>query len=72
MGSDEDYVYFPMSGKKDNVLVVYDWEGKYITTITVPVSHESESMFWVNDTYYIAYNINGEAAYETTFEIMFE
>ena len=72
MGSDEDYVYFPMSGKNDNVLVVYDWEGKYITTITVPVSHESESMFWVNDTYYIAYNTNGEAVYETTFEIMFE
>ena len=72
MGSDEDYVYFPMSGKKDNVLVVYDWEGKYVTTITVPVSHESESMFWVNDTSYIAYNTNGEAGYETTFEIMFE
>ena len=72
MGSDEDYVYFPMSGKSDNVLVVYDWEGKYITTIKVPVSHESESMFWVNDTYYIAYNTNGEAAYKTVFEIMFE
>ena len=72
MGSDEDYVYFPMSGKNDNVLVVYNWEGKYITTIQVPVSHESESMFWVNDTYYIAYNTNGEAVYKTTFEIIFE
>ena len=72
MGSDEDYVYFPMSGSKDNVLVVYDWEGNYITTITVPVSHESESMFWVNNRYYIAYNTNGEAVYETTFEIVYE
>ena len=72
MGSDEDYVYFPMSGSKDNVLVVYNWEGKYITTIQIPVSHESESMFWVNDTYYIAYNTNGEAVYETVFEIVYE
>ena len=72
MGSDEDYVYFPMSGSKDNVLVVYDWSGNYITTITVPVDHESESMFWVNNTYYIAYNTAGEAVYETVFEIIFE
>ena len=72
MGSDEDYVYFPMSGSKDNVLVVYNWDGKYVTTITVPVSHESESMFWVNDRYYIAYNTAGEAVFETTFEIIYE
>ena len=72
MGSDEDYVYFPMSGSKDNILVVYDWDGKYITTITVPVKYESESMFWVNNTYYIAYNTDGEALYETVFEIIYE
>lgn len=72
MGSDEDFVYFPMSGKSDNVLVVYDWNGKYITTINVPMSHESESMFWVGGKYYIAYNTSGEACYETTFEIIFE
>ena len=72
MGSDDDYIYFPMSGSKDNVLVVYDWEGKYVDTLTVPVSHESESMFWINDTYYIAYNTNGEAVYETVFEIIYE
>lgn len=72
MGSDEDYVYFPMSGSKDNVLVVYDWDGKYVTTITIPVKYESESMFWVNNTYYIAYNTDGEVLYETVFEIIYE
>lgn len=71
MGSDDDYVYFPMSGSKDNKLVVYNWEGKYITTLTVAVDHESESMFWVNGKYYIAYNTNGEALYETAFEIVY-
>jgi hypothetical protein len=72
MGSDEDFIYFPMSGSKDNVLVVYDWNGNYVTTVTVPMSHESESMFWVNGKYYIAYNTNGEAVYETDFEIIFQ
>lgn len=55
MGSDEDYVYFPMSGSKDNVIEVYSWGGEYVTTIKVSDSHESESLFWVNDTYYISY-----------------
>ena len=72
MGSDEDFVYFPMSGSKDNVLVVYDWEGKYITTITVSVSYESESMFWVNDRYYVAYNHGGESLYELVFELYYQ
>ncbi len=71
MGSDDDYVYFPMSGSKDNKLVVYNWEGEYITTLTVTVDHESESMFWVNGKYYIAYNTSGEALYETSFEIVY-
>lgn len=59
MGSDEDYIYFPMSGKNDNILQVYDWEGNYATVITVPIDMESESMFWVNNTYYIAFNHSG-------------
>jgi hypothetical protein len=72
MGCDDDYVYFPMSGSKDNVLVIYDWSGNYVATVNVPMSQESESMFWVNGKYYIAYNASGEAVYETTFEIIFE
>ncbi len=71
MGSDDDLIYFPMSGKDDNLLVVYDWKGKYLGTITVPVDHESESMFCVNGKYYIAYNTNGEALYETSFELIY-
>lgn len=59
MGSDEDYIYFPMSGSKDNILQVYDWDGNYATTITIPIDMESESLYWVNDTYYIAFNHGG-------------
>ncbi len=76
MGSDEDYIYFIMSaseGKKDNVLVVYTWEGKYVKTLNVPVELEGESMFWVNDTYYIAYHRAGKgpSLYETNFKIIY-
>lgn len=53
MGSDESYVYFPMSGSKDNILVVYDWEGTYVTTLTVPTTTESESMFYAAGRYYV-------------------
>ena len=55
MGSDEDYLYFPMSGNKDNILDVYNWNGNYVSTIHVRSNYESESMFWVNDTHYISY-----------------
>ena len=55
MGSDDSYVYFPMSGSSDNVLVVYDWEGKFVTTLTLPVSMESESMFYAAGRYYVVF-----------------
>ena len=56
MGSDEDFIYFPMSPKgsgKDNILVVYDWEGSYVTTVHLDTDRESESMFMVNGDYYV-------------------
>lgn len=55
MGSDDDYVFFPMSGSADNVLVIYDWKGNFVTTVTVDVAHESESMFCVGDKYYVCF-----------------
>ena len=67
MGSDDDYLFFPMSGKSDNILVVYNWEGQYVTTIKIPMTEESESLFWVNGNYYVAYHVGGESFYLTTF-----
>ncbi|MBO6168566.1 MAG: hypothetical protein J6O51_01195 [Bacteroidales bacterium] len=68
MGSDDSYVYFPMSGSRDNVLVVYDWEGKHVTTLTVPVSLESESMFYAAGRYYVAFYAGSKAG-ASIFEI---
>lgn len=75
MGSDEDYIYFPMSGERDNVLAVYDWAGQYVTTVTVPDKFESESFFWVNGQYYIAYyrgaSDSGAYLYRVNFRIVY-
>lgn len=61
MGSDDSYVYFPMSGSSDNLLVTYDWNGNFVTNITVPIAKESESMFCVNDKYYVCFNNSKQA-----------
>ena len=58
MGSDEDFIYFPMSPKddtRDNILAVYDWSGNYVTTIHLDTDRESESMFVVNGEYYVSF-----------------
>ena len=56
MGSDEKYIYFPMSSSDSNFIVVYDWEGNFVDQLLLDFAWESESVFWVNDTYYIAFN----------------
>lgn len=64
MGSDDSFVYFPMSGSKDNVLVTYDWEGKFVTTLTIPLTIESESMFYAAGKYYVVFYSGGATLYE--------
>ena len=72
MGSDDNYIYFPMSYQdKKNVIVVYDWYGNYVMTIQSDVTREAESMFWVNGKYYFAHNyyLEGMNVWEGTFKI---
>ena len=59
MGSDDHYIYFPMSGSKDNALVTYDWNGRYITTLKINLSIESESMFYAAGNYYVNFHSGG-------------
>ena len=44
-------------------------EGNFVTKIQIPVNMESESMFWVNGKYYIAYNTHSMPICETEFII---
>ena len=64
MGSDEDFIYFPMSPKgdnMDNILVVYDWDANYVTTIHLDTDRESESLFYLDGVYYINFNMGDGA-----------
>ena len=63
MGSDESFVYFPMSGKSDNILVVYGWNGVVKDTIHVPVKIESESMFYAAGNYYMMFDGSSHYAF---------
>ena len=68
MGCDDHYVYFPMSGSSDNVLVTYDWNGRYVATLKVNVALESESMFYAAGNYYVNFHKsnNGAQLYKVT------
>lgn len=69
LGGDNRYVYFPYShGKTDNLLVVYNDEGKYVTTISYPCTIESESVMFANGKYYIHYNSGGSQIYELVYK----
>ncbi len=63
MGSDDRYIYFPMSASGDNVIDVYDWEGQYVTTVHLPFSKESETMFYAAGDYYMNFNHSGSELY---------
>lgn len=66
MGSDDHYVYFPMSSSKDNVLVTYDWNGRYVATLKIALSLESESMFYAAGNYYVNFHSGGANLYKIT------
>ena len=41
------------SPEKVNILVAYDWDGKYIRNLKIPLTLESESMFYAAGEYYV-------------------
>ena len=73
MGSDDHYVYFPMSGSSDNLLVIYDWNGRFVTSLKVNEALESESMFYAAGNYYVNFHksSNGAQLYKITPELKY-
>ena len=63
MGSDDSFVYFPMSGFRKNILLAYDWEGTLVSTLDLGLSYESESMFYANGDYYVCCNYYGTSLF---------
>ena len=45
MACDDDYIYYLRYGTANNYIVVYDWEGTYITCLTLPMVGEAENLF---------------------------
>ena len=70
MGSDGKYIYFPVSSASSNLLEVYDWEGNKVADIYIATGEESESLFYVNDRYYVNFNVSGAQLYEVVFTAM--
>ena len=64
MGSDDSFIYFPMSGKNNNLIIVYDWSGNYVTTIVLNTANESESLFYTKGKYYVNFLSSGATLYE--------
>lgn len=69
MGTDGKYVYFPMSGREDNIVVVYTLDGEYVMTFRIPVTLESESLVFVNGSMYVCFNANGAVILKVTFTL---
>lgn len=63
MGSDDMYIYFPMSASYDNVIDVYDWDGRFVTTLNLQFALESETLFYSSGEYYMNFNHSGSELY---------
>lgn len=57
--SDDDYIYFVQSGGGGNLIVVYNWNGELIDTISLDKSLEIENIFHVDNVFFITLHYYG-------------
>ena len=57
---DDDYIYFPQSDGR-NVVVIYDFSGKHIDTVSLNHSHEVENLFHVGKDFYLTLHYYGNS-----------
>lgn len=72
MGSDDKYIYFPVSSASNNLLEAYDWDGNKVGDIVITTIEESESLIYVNGRYYVNFNVGGAQLYEVVFTAVFK
>lgn len=63
---DDDYIYFVQSGG-NNLLVVYDYDGKHVTDISLTDSDEVENIFHIGSTFYTSLYYYGNTLYRIGF-----
>ncbi|MBQ8056839.1 MAG: InlB B-repeat-containing protein [Ruminococcus sp.] len=56
---DDEYLYFVQSGGGGNLIVIYDWHGNLIDTVSVNKSLEIENIFHVGNTVYTTLHYYG-------------
>lgn len=61
--SDDDYIYFVQSGGGGNLIVIYDWAGNFVDTVSVNKSLEIENIFHVDNVFYITLHYYGNFVY---------
>lgn len=57
---DDQYIYFTQSGG-DNIVVIYDFGGKHVDTVTLKHSHEVENLFHVGSDFYLTLHYYGNS-----------
>lgn len=75
MYADSSYLYIPRSptaGLPDNIIIVCDAEGKYLTTVRLATKMESETIFTLNGRFYVNFSRSASAICEVEFYEVFE
>ncbi len=60
---DDNYIYFAQSGSSSNIIVVYNYSGNHIKTITIDKSSEIENIFHNENTFYVTLHYYGNFVY---------
>ena len=63
---DDKYIYFIQSGT-DNIVILYDYEGKYVKTVTLDHNHEAENIFHVDKDFYLTLHYYGNSVQRAGF-----
>ncbi len=63
---DENYIYFVQSGG-NNILVIYDYDGKRVSTIPMSNTDEVENIFHVGNTFYTSMYYYGNTLHRIGF-----
>jgi hypothetical protein len=61
---DDEYIYYaqsPGGGNKNNVIRVYDKQGKLVKQFTIDLPYEIENIFWYDGAFYAGFNCSGQA-----------
>lgn len=59
---DDDYIYFPQSNNQ-NLVVIYDYSGKHVATVSLGHSYEAENLFHAGSSFYTTLHYYGNFVY---------